>query len=220
MSKLVVTIDGPAASGKSTVARMLAEKLGAVFLDTGAMYRAVTLAALNVGVNLQDENELLNVLRETSFDFQPCDEGMKVFINNSDVTGQIRDTRVTENARYIASCPEVRKQLVEMQRHFASQHEKVVTEGRDQGTVAFAYADFKFYLKADIETRAKRRLKELESKGNISLEQLKQQMQSRDNSDSVRACSPLKKADDAIEIDTSNMTLDEVVQRLLEYIRK
>ena len=149
MADLIITIDGPAASGKSTVARLLARKLDASFLDTGAMYRAVTLAAMRASVDLSDEQNLLDITQKCDFQFSDQAGKMTIQIDNKDVTEQIRNPEVTANARYIAAAPRVRDQLVQMQRQFAAGRHKIVTEGRDQGTVAFSDADFKFYLTAD-----------------------------------------------------------------------
>ena len=165
MADLIITIDGPAASGKSTAARLLARKLNASFLDTGAMYRAVTLAAIRAGVDLNDEQKLLDITQTCEFQFSVKAGKMTVRIDNSDVTEQIRSPEVTANARYIAAAPRVREELVQMQRQFAADRHKIVTEGRDQGTVAFDDADVKFYLTADSVERARRRQAELQAKG-------------------------------------------------------
>lgn len=221
MTGLVITIDGPAAGGKSTVARLLAEKLGAVFLDTGAMYRAVTLAVTQAKVNLSDQGRLLGVLKTTDFSFRPVKGAMKVSINGRDVTEQIRDEKVTANARHIASAPEIREELVRMQRDFAARQQAIVTEGRDQGTVAFPDADVKFYLTADLTERARRRRAELAAKGaEQSLESIKEAIRQRDRSDENRTVGPLKPADDAIVVDTSALSIEEVVARLLNCIKE
>jgi len=221
MADLVITIDGPAASGKSTVARLLAQKLGASFLDTGAMYRAVTLAAMQAGVDLSDEQALLGVTESTEFRF-PFEEGkMMVRINGVDVTEQIRRPQVTTNARHIASAPKVREKLVQMQRQFAAEQEKIVTEGRDQGTVAFGDADMKFYLTANVTERARRRQAELREKGDTeSLGQIQRALQERDKSDESRAVGPLKPARDAIVIDTTNLSVEQVVEELLGHVKE
>jgi len=219
MACLLITIDGPAASGKSTVARLLAQKLSAVFLDTGAMYRAVTLAAMQKGAKLSDEQALLDVLKKTKFDFRADADGMSVFVDGVDVTGQIRQQNVTENSRYIAAAPKIRAALVQMQRDFAAAHEKVVTEGRDQGTVAFPNADVKFFLTADIETRAKRRMKELNGAADVTFQVLVKSIEERDAKDSHRAEGPLRAAEDAILIDTTNLNLEQVVELLVSHVR-
>lgn len=220
MAQTIVTIDGPAASGKSTVAGKLAQKLGAIFLDTGAMYRAVTLAAMQAGVDLTDENALLEALDETRFEFCPGSGGMKVSVNGLDVTEKIREPQVTANSHYIASAPRVRAKLVQMQRDFAQGQDKVVTEGRDQGTVAFPDARVKFFLTAGAAERAKRRYLELNDKQSVNLEQIQAAIEQRDERDRSRAAGPLTAADDAIEIDTTELTIEQVVDKLADYVRK
>ena len=216
MANLIVTVDGPAASGKSTVARLLAGRLGASFLGTGAMYRAVTLAAMQAGVDMSDEEELLGVLRDSEFGFAAKEGKLMVLINGADVTAQIRESEVTANARYVASAEKLREKLVQMQRQFAAGEEKIVTEGRDQGTVAFPDADIKFYLTAEAIERAKRRQAELQADGSSqSLEKIQVAIEERDESDANRAIGPLKPADDAIVIDTTDLSIEEVVEKLL-----
>jgi cytidylate kinase len=221
MSDLIITIDGPAASGKSTVARLLAERLGVSFLDTGAMYRAVTLAAMRAGVDMSDEEKLLGVMVTSDFQFSVKEGKILVCINGADVSEQLRNPEITANARHIASAPKVRKKLVEMQRQFAAGQEKIVTEGRDQGTVAFADADMKFYLTAEPEERARRRQAELRAKGVIeSLKKIQKAIEERDKSDENRTVGPLKPADDAIIVDTTDLSIEEVVDKLLSYVKE
>ena len=221
MADLIITIDGPAASGKSTVARLLAQKLEASFLDTGAMYRAVTLAAMQARVDLSDEKKLLGVTQTCEFQFSEEAGKMIVCIDNTDVTEQIRSPLVTANARYIASAPTVREKLVRMQRQFAASRQKIVTEGRDQGTVAFGDADIKFYLTADSDERARRRQAELRAKGDSrSLEQIQKAIDKRDKSDQSRAVGPLKPAKDAVVVDTTDLNVEEVVEKLLSYVKE
>jgi len=218
--KLVVTIDGPAASGKSTVACLLAEKLNATFLDTGAMYRAATLVAMQKGVDLTDQRQLIEVLDNTQFTFTATQAGMLVHVAGVDVTEKIRDPKVTANARYVAASAPARQRLVEMQRQFAAKHEKIVTEGRDQGTVAFPDANVKFFLTADLDERARRRQAELKDKGiEQTAEQIRLAIQQRDASDEKRFVGPLKPAADAIIIDTTNLTIEEVVDKLVKTVK-
>lgn len=217
MAELIITIDGPAASGKSTVAQLLAERLGASFLDTGAMYRAVTLAALQAGVDMGDEEELLEILKSSEFRFAAQQGKMSVQLNGIDVTEQIRQPDVTANARHIASAAKIREKLVQMQREFADGQERIVTEGRDQGTVAFVNADIKFYLTAKLSERARRRQAQ---SGEENLEQIQKAIEERDNSDKARTVGPLKPADDAVIIDTTDLNENEVVEKLLCYIRE
>ena len=215
MASLIITIDGPAASGKSTVARLLAERLGVSFLDTGAMYRAVTLAAMLAGVDMSDEEKLLGVLGNREFQFDIKEGKTAVQIDGVDVTEQIRRSGVTANARHIASASKVREKLVEMQRQFAASHEEIVTEGRDQGTVAFPNADIKFYLTAEATERARRRQAELQTEGRENLEQIQRDIEERDKSDENRGVGPLRPADDAIVVDTTDLSIEEVVEKLL-----
>ena len=220
MADLIITIDGPAASGKSTAARLLANRLGASFLDTGAMYRAVTLAAMRAGVNLNDEQKLLDVIQKHEFQFSDRSGKMAVYIDDLDVTEDIRGPEVTANARYIAAAAKVRERLVQMQRRFAAGRRKIVTEGRDQGTVAFHDADIKFYLTADLAERAKRRQAELGiSEFQLAID-VQKAIEQRDKSDQDRAVGPLKPAEDAIIVDTTNLSIEQVVEKLEDYVRE
>jgi cytidylate kinase len=221
MARLVVTIDGPAGSGKSTAARLLANKLGASFLDTGAMYRAVTLAAMHKRVDMSEEAELIKVLDDTDFRFESQEGRMVVFVDGEDVTELIRRPEVTEHAKFPSSSEKVRDRLVKMQRDFAQKQQRIVTEGRDQGTVAFADADVKFFLTANVDERARRRQAELLRKGiNKSIKQIRKAIEKRDKSDENRTVGPLKPAEDAIVVDTTYMDVDEVVEELLEIVKK
>jgi cytidylate kinase len=220
MADLIITIDGPAASGKSTAARLLAERLGADFLDTGAMYRAVTLAAMQAGIDMSDEDKLLDVIQKTEFQFSIMNGKMVVCINGIDVTEEIRSPYITANARHIASSPKARDKLVQMQRNFAKDRQKIVTEGRDQGTVAFPDADIKFYLEADLAERARRRQAELRSQGdNQSLEEIREAIEDRDKSDKNRTVGPLIPAEDAVIVDTTDLSIEGVVEKLLSYVK-
>jgi cytidylate kinase len=218
MAKLIVTIDGPAASGKSTVARLLAERLEASFLDTGAMYRAVTLAAMQAGVNMSDEQMLLEVLDKRKFQFIIKKNKMVVSIDGVDVTDQIRGPEVTTNTQHIAEAPKMREKLVEMQRQFVVGKDKIVTEGRDQGTVAFPNADIKFYLTAQTIERARRRAKDEGRITKDDIEQIQRAIEKRDKSDQNRPVGPLKAASDAVVIDTTDLSVEEVVEKLWKIV--
>ena len=220
MADLVITIDGPAASGKSTAARLLARKLDASFLDTGAMYRAVTLAAMRADINLNDEQKLIEVTQKYNFQFSEKSGEMNVRIDGSDVTEQIRSPDVTANARYIAAAPRVREKMVQMQRRYAENRQKIVTEGRDQGTVAFSDADIKFFLTADLAERAKRRQAELGISESQSAIDIQQAIEQRDKSDQERAVGPLMPAEDAIIVDTTNLSIEQVVEKLADYVKE
>jgi len=219
MAELIITIDGPAAVGKSTAARLLAENLDAAFLDTGAMYRAVTLAAMQTGVDLTDPRQLLEVIDRSDFQFTIEDGVMTAAVNGVDITDAIRDPAVTDNVRYIASAAKVRDRLVEMQRQFAGKHKTVVTEGRDQGTVAFPNADFKFFLTAEVSERARRRKHDLAAQGReIPVEHIQNQIHKRDTCDRTRTVGPLTAADDAIIIDSTSLNAKQTLQKMLNCI--
>ncbi len=221
MAKFVVTIDGPAGSGKSTVARLTAAKLGASFLDTGAMYRAVTLAAMQGGADLEDEEKLAGVVDSRKFEFATQPGHMGVSIDGEDKTEQIRKTIVTANSKHVASSAKVRARLVELQREVGENVEKLVTEGRDQGTVVFPDADVKVFLTASKMERARRRHAELAAKGNKDrLEQVLDDIIKRDEGDMAREVGPLQPADDAIVIDTTDMSVEEVVDKICDLVRE
>jgi cytidylate kinase len=183
------------------------------------MYRAVTLAAMQAGVDMSDEDKLLGVLDNKEFGFTAKEGKMEVRIDGVDVTEQIRQPEVTANARHIASATRIREKLVDMQREFAAGEEKIVTEGRDQGTVAFVDADFKFFLTADATERARRRQAQLQAKGVCqSLEQIQKAIEERDESDRGRAVGPLRPADDAVVVDTTELSVEGVVGKLLDFV--
>ena len=220
MNKFVITIDGPAGSGKSTVSKLLAQRLDAVFLDTGAMYRALTLAAIDSGINLENVQAVKAIFASTKFKFTPANDKTIVLINDIDRTEDIRLESVTSKVKYISNPPMLRELLVEMQRNFAKQQNKVVTEGRDQGSVVFADSPVKFFLEADVDERANRRYKELVAKGQeADIKQIKSAIIARDNSDRNREVGPLIKADDAIEIDTTGLNIEQVVDKLYDISR-
>jgi CMP/dCMP kinase len=199
----------------------LAAKLNATFLDTGAMYRAATLAAMEEDADLTNQQRVLEVIDETVFEFKATPDGMLVRIDGVDATAQIRDPKVTANARYIACLAPVRERMVDMQRQFAKAYERIVTEGRDQGTVVFPDANAKFYLTADLNERARRRQVELKAKGiQQTDDEVRQAILKRDQSDENRAVGPLKPADDAVIVDTTGLSIDEVVEKLVAYVKQ
>lgn len=217
----VITIDGPAGVGKSTAARGLARRLGAVFLDTGAMYRAVTLAATEHGIDPAETRSVAALMDATLFEFRPEADGMRVLVNGADKTRDIRDPKITEQVKHIAAAALLRARLVAMQQAFAARCERVVTEGRDQGTVAFPDALVKIFLTADPAERARRRHNELTAAGkDITLEIILNQQQERDASDEGRAVGPLKPADDAIVLDTTHLTAEQVIDQMETLVRK
>ncbi len=221
MENLIITIDGPAGSGKSTIAKSVAEKLGITFLDTGAMYRAVTLTAMKAGFDLTDPDVILKLITKTNFKFKEQNGQMLVTINNTDITEKIRHPEVTENVHFIASDELIRQKLVQMQRSFAYQQTNIVTEGRDQGTVAFPYADFKFFLTASEAERARRRQAQLKETGiDVPVEEILESIKKRDDKDISRSTGALKAADDAVIIDTTEMSVEEVVEQIICTIKK
>jgi cytidylate kinase/pantoate ligase/cytidylate kinase len=207
---MIITIDGPAGAGKSTVARALARRLRFRFLDTGAMYRAVALAGMRRGIDWDWPAELARIAREVDIRV----EGERIFLDGEDVSEAIRTTDVTAVTRYAADNPEIREHLVALQRA-AAVGADIVTEGRDQGTVVFPRADCKIFLTASAEERARRRLRDLESQGEpASFEQVLAAQDRRDREDAARAVGPLVPAADAVEVSTDGLSLEEVVTRL------
>jgi cytidylate kinase len=217
---MVVVIDGPAASGKSTTARKVAEKLGWFYLDTGAMYRAVTVKVLRERIPLDDSKAIARAADKMKIRLQPGRDGLKIFVNDKDVSSEIRTPEVDRAVGPVCEVAKVREILVRKQQEIgASGH--VIAEGRDMGTVVFPNADLKFYMTASVEERAKRRQKDLEKQGvKISLEEIKNEIQRRDERDSTRSNSPLMRAVDADQIDTTHMGIDHQVNQIIERIVK
>lgn len=207
---MIITIDGPAGAGKSTVARALARRLGFRHLDTGAMYRAVALAGLKRGIDWSDPQALADLARQVHIEW----DGQRLLLDGQDVTATVRTSEVTRVTRYAADNPEVRAYLVELQRALADGHD-VVTEGRDQGTVAFPDAACKFFLTASAEERARRRAADLAAQGEtVDLQRVRQAIEQRDREDATRPVGPLARAPDAIEISTDGRSVEEVVEQL------
>ncbi len=213
---MIISIDGPGGSGKSTVARMLARRLGYLYVNTGAMYRAMALKVLRQGVAADDDETIVKLSRETDVTIRRRpDGGTDVFLDGENVTERVRDVDVTEAVSRVSSIPSVRRWLVEKQRA-AAETDNVVCEGRDIGTVVFPSADYKFYLTASLEERANRRLGEFGDRGiERSVDDVMAELEERDRMDSTREMSPLRKAGDAVEIDSTNMSPEEVVEEIL-----
>lgn len=215
----IVTIDGPAGAGKSTAAKRLAEKLKLSYLDTGAMYRALTLKAIRQNVNLEDEDALAALAGRTTIDLQDDSAGVKVLLDGEDVSEEIRTVDVTNKTFYVARAPHVREIMVQWQRTIGNRR-GVVAEGRDVGTVVFPQATNKFYLDAHAEERSRRRVEELRAKGKtVDADRIAAELKERDKKDIARRVGPLKKADDAVLIDSTNLSIDEVVGEMLKYIK-
>lgn len=217
--KIIIAIDGPAGSGKSTISKIIAKSLGILYIDTGAMYRALTLKAMRLDLDLEDERSLTELAHSTKIDLAENAGKLKVTLDAEDVTGLIRTPELTGNVKFIARVPGVRKEMVRLQREIGEKSGAVL-EGRDIGTVVFPDADFKFYLDASLEERAKRRHKELVETGqNVTEAQTKKDVFIRDESDIKRSVGALKKAPDAILVDTTSLTINEVADRVLNYIK-
>ena len=212
---MIIAIDGPAGSGKSTIAKLIAEDLELVYLDTGAMYRLVTLKALNDGI-LGNLDKIIKMLDNLNIDIK--ENGF--YLDDIDVSEEIRKPVISENVSDIAAIREVREKMVDLQRKF-SESKNVILDGRDIGTVVFPNADVKIFLVADAKERANRRCKELVAKGeNVRIEEIYENILKRDEIDSTRKESPLKKADNAIEVDTTSKNIEEVKNESLNIIRK
>jgi len=217
--KLIIAIDGPAGSGKSTTAKLLAKKLGYLYIDTGAMYRAVTLYAIKNNL-LDDEKKIIDLAKQLDIELKFEDGQTIVSVNGKDVTEEIRSLEVNQNVSPVSRIEGVRKILVQKQKEMGK-NGGVVMEGRDITTVVFPNADVKIYLTASIDERARRRALEFAQKGQqVDIEQVKQNILDRDRIDSSRDVSPLTKSPDAIEIDTSNLSIEQQVEQILEEAKK
>ena len=214
-----IAIDGPAGAGKSTIAKQLSKDLGYVYIDTGAMYRTIALYCLKQGADLENEEEISARCKEAAIDIRYIDGVQHMFLGEEDVSDAIRTEEVSQAASAVSKYPLVRTRLVDMQRELASQYD-VVMDGRDIGTHVLPNASLKIYLTASVEVRAERRYKEYLEKGlPCDLEEMKKDIAQRDHNDMTREHSPLKKADDAIEVDTSHMTIPEVVAKIRELVK-
>jgi cytidylate kinase len=219
MTKLLITIDGPAGAGKTTVSRELARRLGYLYVDTGALYRGVALAAKNQGINPNDDEGLKNLCSGLQLSFVEKKDSMRLTLNNEDISNDIRTPEITMLASAVSARPVVRQYLLELQRHLGKE-KAAVFEGRDMGTVVFPDADVKFFLNASTQTRALRRYREIESNDSQTLEEVKRDMQRRDHNDSSRKVAPLKAAPDAIVIDSTDLSIGKVVDLMISYIRE
>ena len=213
-----IAIDGPASAGKSTIAKRVAKELGFIYCDTGAMYRTVTYMAIKDQLGFGDEAAIMQHLANMTIRFEPGDPEQRVLMNDEDVTLAIREPDVTNNVSQVSALPKVRTELVKRQRDIAASS-NIVMDGRDIGTTVLPNAEVKIYMVASVAERAKRRYKENIQKGiETPLATLEQEIAERDRKDSHRAVSPLRQASDAIRIDPTSMTIDEVVERILSLI--
>ena len=215
MRKINIAIDGPAGAGKSTVAKMVSEKLGILHLDTGAMYRAVALKAIREGINTKDAEKIAILAENINIDVRYMQNKQHVFLDGEDVTAEIRTPEVSVSASDVAAVKQVRLKMVDLQREIASKN-SVVMDGRDIGTYVLPHADLKIFLTASVDERAQRRYNELiRKKQNVDLSEVRKDIEYRDKNDRNRSFAPLKKADDAIEIDTSGLDIEQVVEKIL-----
>ena len=214
---MIIAIDGPSASGKSTTAKAVSKRLGFIHLDTGAMYRAVTLGISESEIELNNHNEVKLYLKSLKIEF---DQNDQIMLNGKNVTDSIRTVKISSNVSKVSAILEVREKMVQVQRNIAGDN-NCVLEGRDIGTVVFPNADFKFFLIADITIRAKRRFSDLqESNELLTLNELIESIRKRDELDSKRNLSPLRQAKDAIVIDTSFLTIEQQVNRIVEIVKQ
>lgn len=218
---LQVAIDGPASAGKSTVAKRVAKEFGYVYCDTGAMYRTVTLAALNKGISMDDVEQIAEIAKHIKITFKPAEPEQRVFINGEEVTRDIRLPKVAANVSAVAAIPAVRTEMTKQQREIAAEG-GIVMDGRDIGTTVLPNAPVKIFMVATAHERARRRFLENKQKGitTTSLEELQKAIELRDQKDSTRKVSPLTQADDAIRLDTTNLTIDQVVEEISKIIKK
>ncbi|MCF8719313.1 (d)CMP kinase [Nitrospina gracilis] len=216
---MIVAIDGPAGSGKSTVARMVARRLKFRYIETGSMYRAVAWKANQLGLDPKNREETAKVAANLNIEFQPAEDGsQRVFVEGKELTRDLKNETVGRMAAVVAANPEVREILVSKQREMGKKHD-VVMDGRDIGTVVFPDAQKKFYLDADPVERARRRYDEMKAaNANLDFDQIVEQVRQRDHEDKTRAASPLKAADDAVWIDTTSLSIDDVVEKMVRVI--
>jgi len=217
---VIVSIDGPSGSGKSTVSRAVANRLGFALLDTGALYRGAALLALQANVDPTDGKGVASLIQKTRFQFRTIDGESRLFLDGIDVSGEIRTPQISEGASVTSAQPEVREALLETQRIVGRTNDCVV-EGRDIGTVVFPDAGCKFFLTASIEERTRRRRAQYLNLGrDISDEELRREVEDRDNRDAGRDVAPLKRADDAVLVDSTGLSLDEVVELIVEHVEE
>lgn len=220
MRNISIAVDGPAGSGKSTVAKLIAKKMNIVYIDTGAMYRAVGLYCLENGIDTKNKREVLDILPKIDLDIKANSNGQTILLNGVDVTSKVRTQEAGKSASDVAQILGVREKLVEIQREMAK-GTSVIMDGRDIGTNVLPNADVKIFLNATVLERAKRRVGELQALGETpDLESIKEQIRKRDENDINREHNPLRKAEDAFELDTTGMTIEEVTEKILSIIEE
>lgn len=218
MGRFAIAIDGPAGAGKSTIAKLVANRLNVIYVDTGAMYRAVALYCIECGIDYNNKEDIENILEHIDIKIIYKNNSQHIILNNKDVSDLIRTGEVSKGASAVATIYSVRIKMVELQRNIAKE-ESVVMDGRDIGTHVLPNADLKIFLMASAEERARRRCSELMEKGiRCDFEQIKKEIEERDENDSTREFSPLKKAEDAIEIDTTELSIEEVVKNIIDLL--
>jgi CMP/dCMP kinase len=219
LKPLIITIDGPSGAGKTTVSKLLAHRLGYSYIDTGALYRGVALKAMSAGLSPDDDAGLENMLSSLKMKFVSGEKGLRLISNDSDITDKIRTPEISMFASAASARPVVRNFLLDLQRNLG-RNKRVVFEGRDMGTVVFPDADVKFYLDASHKTRSLRRYQELKSETSQTLHDVEKDIKRRDNNDSARDLAPLRPAEDAVIIDSTHLSAQDVVDRMLNVIEK
>jgi len=216
---VIIAIDGPAGSGKSTVSKLIAQKLGFLYIDTGAIYRALTLKALEQKIDFQDVPRLIETAKNTAIDLSNnADGSLKVLLDSRDVAAEIRKPAITKYVSEVAKIKGVREIVLGLERRLGKSKDSVL-DGRDIGTVVFPEAEIKFYLDAQFPVRVERRYKELRELGQgVSRREVEDDLHNRDTIDSTRECAPLRKAEDALYVDTTNLNIQQVVEKVLNYI--
>jgi len=220
MKRFAIAVDGPAGSGKSTVAKAVAKRLGIIYVDTGAMYRGVAYNCIQKGVNCSDEKAVLALLDGIHLEILPTEEGQKIFLENQDITEKIRTQKIGQGASEVAVIQSVRQKLGDMQRAMARKN-SVVMDGRDIGTYVLPQAEVKIYMDAGVDERTMRRMGELKAKGEKpEFEAVRKEIIQRDDNDMNRQHNPLRKAPDAVYIDTTRMTIEDVVEKILTIVQE